>query len=427
MATIHERVRKDGGITYSVQWREGGKRTGKGCSEPFGDEAHAKSFKAHVEAAGNNWPDGWVKGHGFMRQAQPEPDALDKPTFDDFAHRYVTDILTGVESRTRGDYHTMITQQFGAFADLPIDIPSREHISRWVNTQEAGEPDPTRTTRGRPDPERPSDWLHHPAAPKTIANRHGLLFTIFQAAVEAKLRSDNPCTKTHLPRTDDDIDDDEMTFLEHDEYQRLRAALAGICGGDAVDLADTAVGTGLRWGEISALQVRDLALTGRHPVLRVRRAWKRQDDNTFLLGKPKTKKSRRSIGLSPRLVEILRRNVFGKGPEDFVFTTATGKAWRHGNFYFRRWTPAISAAVAAGLTKRPRPHDLRHTHASWLIAANVPLPKIQERLGHESIVTTIDRYGHLVRTMDSEVADAIDAAMQPVPDGGDDRALHVVR
>ncbi|MCA0329475.1 MAG: tyrosine-type recombinase/integrase [Actinobacteria bacterium] len=40
-------------------------------------------------------------------------------------------------------------------------------------------------------------------------------------------------------------------------------------------------------------------------------------------------------------------------------------------------------------------HDLRHSHASWLIAAGVPLPVIQRRLGHESIQTTVDVYGHL--------------------------------
>ena len=41
-------------------------------------------------------------------------------------------------------------------------------------------------------------------------------------------------------------------------------------------------------------------------------------------------------------------------------------------------------------------HDLRHSHASWLIAAGVPLPIIQYRLGHESIKTTSDRYGHML-------------------------------
>ncbi|MFH8747490.1 tyrosine-type recombinase/integrase [Streptomyces rimosus] len=61
----------------------------------------------------------------------------------------------------------------------------------------------------------------------------------------------------------------------------------------------------------------------------------------------------------------------------------------------------MDAANTADLTKRPRIHDLRHTHAPWLIADKVRLPVIQGRLGHESITTTVDRYGHLLdsRTM----------------------------
>ncbi len=58
-------------------------------------------------------------------------------------------------------------------------------------------------------------------------------------------------------------------------------------------------------------------------------------------------------------------------------------------------------------------HDLRHSHASWLIAAKVPLPAIQGRLGHESITTTVDRYGHLLDALDDEVVAAVDWAMNP--------------
>lgn len=56
------------------------------------------------------------------------------------------------------------------------------------------------------------------------------------------------------------------------------------------------------------------------------------------------------------------------------------------------------------LRARPRIHDLRHTHASWLIPAGVPLTVIQGRLGHESIKTTSDRYGHLADDADAAAA-----------------------
>ena len=66
---------------------------------------------------------------------------------------------------------------------------------------------------------------------------------------------------------------------------------------------------------------------------------------------------------------------------------------------------------AAGLDPRPRVHDLRHSHASALIAAGIPLPVIQRRLGHESIQTTVDTYGHLAPDAAVAAAAAIAATM----------------
>ncbi|MEU3961173.1 tyrosine-type recombinase/integrase [Streptomyces buecherae] len=57
------------------------------------------------------------------------------------------------------------------------------------------------------------------------------------------------------------------------------------------------------------------------------------------------------------------------------------------------------------------PRSSTHTHASWLIAGKVPLPVIQARLGHESITTTVDRYGHLLESSDDEVVAAVQWAM----------------
>jgi integrase len=404
MASIRRRVRKDGTTAHQVRWLEGGARDGAPQSEVFDSEPEAIQFKALVDAHGQHWPPGWVKGEGFVQPKQTEEDKA-VVTFEVWAER-VIDNLTGVEVRTRHDYRRDIRKHFvptfGGKDICGVEAIAPTDVRRWVNAMEAGER----------DPKNKEAWVRKPVSPKTLANLHGLLYAIFQAAVEAQppLRTSNPCARTRLPRTDAGIED-EMVFLEREEFALVRAAMADICKGDALDLIDLMVGTGLRWGEISALQVRDITVRGRHTVLRVQRAWKRQENNVFLLGKPKTKKSRRTIVLSPALVEIVQRNREGKKAEEFIFTTAWGKAWRHANFFYRRWQPAVEHAQKMGLTKKPRPHDLRHTHVSWLIAANVPLPAIQTRLGHESITTTVDRYGHLVQQLDDEVAAAVEAAM----------------
>lgn len=407
MASIVERPKADGSATYQVRWREGGERGGAVQTERFADPPSAEQFKALVNAHGQHWPPGWVRGAGFV-----EPDAHpdDLPLMQ-WAHRYA-DKLTGIDERTRKDYKRDIDNHFASIVHAQRDglvVPAtvcnvvQDDVTDWVRGQE----------KGRPDPETPGAWLRRKASPKSIANRHGLLWCVFQAAVDAEpqLRPGNPCAKTKLPRTDDAIVE-EMVFLEHDEWQRIRAEFKDP---DARDLADFLVGTGLRWGEASAVQVQDINL--RQSTLNVQRAWKRQEDNTFILGPPKTRKARRTIALSPDQMAMLRRQMTGRRPGDFIFRGGMGAAWRHSNFYHRKWAPAVAAAMEKGLPKKPRLHDLRHTHVAWLVAANIPLPAIQARVGHESITTTIDRYGHLVRAMDSEISAAIQSAMAPAGSG----------
>ena len=78
--------------------------------------------------------------------------------------------------------------------------------------------------------------------------------------------------------------------------------------------------------------------------------------------------------------------------------------------WFRRevWYPARDAAGLAGL----RVHDLRHAHASWLLAGGADLQIVKERLGHASIVTT-ERYLHSLPTADETALDALSRIRGP--------------
>ena len=66
------------------------------------------------------------------------------------------------------------------------------------------------------------------------------------------------------------------------------------------------------------------------------------------------------------------------------------------------WRPACTAA---GLTDLPRFHDLRHSHASWLLAGGADLQVVKERLGHASIMTT-QRYLHTLPDADETAVEA---------------------
>lgn len=207
-------------------------------------------------------------------------------------------------------------------------------------------------------------------APKTVKNLHGLLSALLRDAAQEEYAETNAAERTRLLRRDE-LGQHEMVFLTPQEFELLRTAAAP----DVRDLLTVAYGTGLRWSELSALQVRHVDLLAARPTVKVEQAWKRRPDSTFTLGAPKTRKSRRTLVLGPELIEALIPYVASRASEDFVFTARDCAAWRHGNFYNRRWRPAVASAQAAGLGKAPRIHDLRHSHVVALISAGAPSPR----------------------------------------------------
>jgi integrase len=128
-------------------------------------------------------------------------------------------------------------------------------------------------------------------------------------------------------------------------------------------------------------------------------------------------------------VRSLRPLIEDRKPEDFVFTGVQGRAVRHADFLRRVWQPAIAAANATEddqgngipadrrIAKRPRIHDLRHSYASWMLAQGMSLTELQYAMGHESIQTTSDRYGHLLPGHRERAASYAEIAMsQALPE-----------
>ena len=396
MASVVTRRHKNGDITYKVQFRLGGRRGAPWQSETFVDHRAALKFVSLVDANGQRWPEGWVKGVGFATVVEDVEPAPEHPLLE-FGTAYVRRLTnTGPDTQTR--YVQQLTSLNGWLAEIKRTTPTVENVTS--------------------DDDR--DWIvarrKVGASPKTIANYHGLLSAVFKSGVEKDLIRRNPCEGVKLPPIDDDTeDDDDKVFLTEKEFAVLR-----LCMDEADrDFLTVAVGTGLRWGELTAIKVKDLSLDSVPATLTVRRAWKKngrgefalEQHGRFYLGKPKTRESRRRITLAPRVVAALRRAVVDKGADDLVFGAPRGGRLDQGNWYESRWQAAIKKARKKGLAKTPRFHDLRHTHAAWLISANVPLPVIQKRLGHKSIQITVDVYGGLL-FQTHEVADlAIERAL----------------
>ena len=268
------------------------------------------------------------------------------------------------------------------------------------------------------------DWDR---ALKTRANYHGLMYAIFNYAVEQGFLTNNPCARTAPKRRRVKQSQAELRFLSEDEFAAV-VAKAGSYPYSAADLIRVTAGTDLRFGEVTALWVSDIDLRKR--TIRVNKAWKRVGENgeteipswlkkqirdkhtmrEHYLSNPKTPKSRRTVSISSRMASILENLIEGKAANNFVFVSPTGRPVHNSDFYTRVWRPLMDELIEDGIAAF-RFHDLRHTHVSWLIAGGAPLPHIQARLGHESITTTIDTYGHLLPAGDELISDIVDAVM----------------
>jgi integrase len=178
------------------------------------------------------------------------------------------------------------------------------------------------------------------------------------------------------------------------EIQRIVDAVAG--GGRA--LLMTAALTGMRASELRGLRWSDVDLNRRQIHVRQRA------DRYRKIGAPKSAAGTRTIPFGDMVVNTLRewKVACPKGLADLVFPTGIGTIESHANIINRIFNPA---QMAAGIVSEGKPkyglHALRHFYASWCInrrkdgGLELPPKTVQARLGHASIVMTLDRYGHL--------------------------------
>ena len=232
-------------------------------------------------------------------------------------------------------------------------------------------------------------------APATVRKAAQLLRASLDAAVREGLLPRSPATHIDLPK----VETPDLRVLTAEEIERV--ALASPARYRAMVL--TAGYTGLRFGEIAGLKASRLNLLKRslqvtHSLTDV--------SGMVTLGPVKTPASRRRISLPAFLTDALASHLATHRSESgFVFTSPTGAHLRRTNYRRRGWLPTIEAALG---DRSVRFHDLRHSHAAMLIAEGVHPKVLQERLGHSSIKTTLDTYGHLYDGLDGAAADALD-------------------
>lgn len=211
--------------------------------------------------------------------------------------------------------------------------------------------------------------------------------------------------------------------------EEVKRILAKATGSDRVFLM-TAIFTGLRASELRGLSWTDVNL--RKGELHVTQ----RADRHRNIGAPKTEAAQRTLPLPAHVTAALRewRLACPKGPLDLVFPNGVGRVEFHVNIVHRIFWPAqIAAGVATTVKdadgkpvrdKDGKPvmqakysglHALRHFYASWCInrkqdgGLELPPKSVQVRMGHSSIVVTMDTYGHLFPRAD-DAAELTEAA-----------------
>ena len=363
MASIRLRQRKDGSSYTSVLYVLEGKQT----SSSFNDHQEAVDFQQLANRVGP------AKAIEVWRIKQRTDGGYTVASWCS----YHIDHLTGVNHATRNKYRAYVSNDIApsAIGSLPLSGLTNHDVAAWLN----------RLT----------------GSAKTVANKHGFLAGALNGAVRAQHIEANPCDGNRLRRDEPA----EMVFLTHAEFALLLSSVTEAWQ----PLVEFLVASGARWGEAAALRPRDINVA--EGTVDIRRAWRYVSGEGYQLGPPKTRRSTRTIDVAASTLAKL--DLSGQ----WVFTNSgrgrrgdDGPVRAH-NFNPNVWAPAVVRAKEAGLTKRPRVHDLRHTNASWLIQAGVPLTLVQRHLGHESIQTTSDRYGHLDRKASRVVADVVGNAL----------------
>jgi len=239
----------------------------------------------------------------------------------------------------------------------------------------------------------------HPSA-KTVYNIHLTLHRALEDAVEDGLIIRNPATGArNAPQTQDEM----LTWTE----DQLRCFLTATKDDRLYPIWCLTAMSGMRRGEVLGLRWDDLDLKA--ATISVNRQWKR-GERGLVLAPPKTDRARRSIDIDSETADVLKRwrraqleeriSYDGEWQDSgFMFTRPDGRP-QDVDVVSQRFDRLVARAELPPL----RFHDMRHTHATLLLLADVPPHVVSLRLGHRSVAFTLQRYAHVLPQQQAEAA-----------------------
>ena len=290
--------------------------------------------------------------HDFIEQHNGSSDIL----FRNLTENYLADCAQRLKPTTMQAKKVLITKHvLPFFACLPISEITPLHIRQWQNKLLAGN--------------------HSPGSLRMI---HSNLSAILAYGVRFYGLPNNPATLAKsigtLKRQK------EIHFYTMEQFRQFLP-----CVREQFRLPlKILFFTGLRIGELLALTINDF-----DPAAGTLNINKTKSTTLKIVQTPKTAKSKRIVTLPEFLIheisDYITARFYDPQPQEELF------------FWLVRNTLSTEIHNAAKLADLPqiRLHDLRHSHASLLISMNVPPLAVSERLGHETITTTLEIYSHL--------------------------------
>jgi integrase len=358
-----------------------------------------------------------------------------------------------IEPSTREGYrYTMDKHLMPTFGPMRMNTILPSHVREWVTERVAAG-----------------------VSPATIRHTKIVLSAVFTTALNDAVVQLHPCRGVKTPT----VPRKEFRIVTPDQFDTVYLALPD---DQSRLLVETAIESGLRWGELTELRAGDLdpkthILTVTRGVVQLNPTFHPTGERFLIKPYPKSRLSRR-FKLSPAVCARIAAHIEERGlaANDLLFTqpesaprprlvpvpteasgktapNAKGRSYLHATLsaytaggcrcelcrtvfaayrakrretgrdggsaprvidtdghlardWFTRkvWHPALKVAKVEGTL---RMHDLRHAHASWLLAGGADLQVVKERLGHASIATT-ERYLHTLPTADETALAALD-------------------
>lgn len=325
-------------------------------------DGQRRSYTAPLKGEATHWAS---EQEAKIRRGEWRDPKFSRVMFDAWRDRWVSARVVERETR-RGDKSSLTLHINPYFEGRPLLSIGRMDVQGWVRAlEQAG------------------------VGAFAIKRAYNLLNTLLGAAVLEGILTVNPCRKIDLPATPPKA----PAWFTPKQVQSVVAALPRRHGVATALM----VWTGLRWGEMAGLRIGDIDWN--RCTLRV--VGSRTQDGKWK-EYPKSSKSRREVPMPAAVMELLRELADDRPDDATLFVTPRGShPWSGGN-----WRRVFDAGLAkAGVPEEFTPHTCRHTAASWLVQAGVPLYDVQKLLGHENFQTT-QKYAHLAPDAHDKVTSA---------------------